>query len=260
MHWQPTSVIPSTASKYRLTFMFHEIQDFPDVELDELEMELQYCMVEHVHRMAIGAPLKLGEEQGDQQGGGNGKKGKKGKKGIVAQSNGSNGSNGSVFDSPEEEEKEEEEEPFILCPIKHVRMHYIASTEAALSDHFNKTKIPLRLLVRARRGEAFATAVGNTSIRLDRLASQVSAIPNEAGSKVTVMLPVGVCVLATCCSCNDYFRCLLADSNLSILFFFVHSSSWGAGGCAPVGQGGGASQHWLHVLVFDGGQRFVFGQ
>ena len=47
--------------QFRITLMFHEIQDFPEIVLDELDIEAQYGMVEHVHSMAVAEPVQLGE-------------------------------------------------------------------------------------------------------------------------------------------------------------------------------------------------------
>ena len=154
--------------KFRLTVMFQELQDFPDVELDELEMELQYVMVEHVQRLAIGKPMTLGaslpgEESSSEEDEGTDNEGGEG-------GGGDNNNNNKV----RREGKKNKEKPFIMCPIRHVRMHYMAATEEGLHEHLSKTKVPLRILVRARRGEAFATAVGNATIGLDKLAAYVS--------------------------------------------------------------------------------------
>ena len=60
-----------------------------------------------------------------------------------------------------------------------------------LHEHLSKTKVPLRVLVRARRGEAFATAVGNATIGLDKLAAYVSGTPGS-GSKTSIMIPIEI--------------------------------------------------------------------
>jgi hypothetical protein len=196
LYWMPTSSIKKSACKYRIALMFHEVQDFPDVQLDELEMELQYCLVEHVHRMAIGAPIKLGEENEESRSSSN--KTRDRNQSVDRTSGGSNvfqpnvsSVSSSIVPDDDSDGVEEEEDSFILCPIKHVRMHYLASGEEGLREYFTKTKVPLRILVRARRGDAFATAMGNTSIKFDRLAAHISAQP-QSGTKVTVMLPVEV--------------------------------------------------------------------
>ena len=67
----------------------------------------------------------------------------------------------------------------------------MAATEEGLHEHLSKTKVPLRILVRARRGEAFATAVGNATIGLDKLAAYVSGTPGS-GSKTSIMIPIEI--------------------------------------------------------------------
>ena len=181
-HWIPMSKVPRSAYKYRLTFMFHELQDFPDVKLDELEMELQYVMVEHVHRMSIGHPIKLGESTDDLN--------------RRTSDMSSSASSASSASSVADNNNKDEDDPFILCPIKHVRMHYVASGEESLHDHVKHHKVPFRILVRARRGEAFATAVGNATIGLERLASHISGTVGTS-TKTTFMLPIDVPPLGT---------------------------------------------------------------
>ena len=104
-HWLHMSDLPKASYKFRITLMFHEIQDFPEIVLDELDIEAQYRMVEHVHRMAVAEPVQLGEIEVEE------------KNGVKVM------------------------KPFILCPVRHVRMHYIAATEEALIAHMTKTKV-----------------------------------------------------------------------------------------------------------------------
>ncbi len=196
LRWIDVHKVPTTAYKYRLTLMFHEIQDFPDVALDKLDMEIQYRMVEHVHRLAISAPVRIGDiVTGTAKASGSSSRGSRASNSGRSNRSGSMSGSSSSSPSPPSPSAAEATRPFILCPIKHVRMHYLAASEEGLQHHLTNTKLKARILVRARRGDAAATAQGDATISMAAIANHGSDVGHSM--KHTVVVPCDVPPLGT---------------------------------------------------------------